>query len=414
MPFRVPRARRAAVAAITTILVGSAAAEIIGPGTFRAAYHVDRWGQRRFGFLFIDEPLHQRLAPLLGRTIALDVQELDHGDGDERRLATKIGAIDVLPQDLRFTVAWKTDDVASIEALRVAEDARVRVEATIANVTDHAVALNLDWANALDVEIAARTIIGPPEFWYGAFCEGFSRLQRGASWSVGRKRIAVGLDDVAFDGATKPSDPQGDRPKRPEATHSKRPKTMRTLAAGASLRFIVTLDHVPANEYELALIRSERMENDGHPTTTESRSNTLRLDVIESESKPSGGLRIDFDRAPADVKPKDGGVALRATFVNTTAKTLCFEVPRGRDLSDWTVGYDGSGALVHGTLWQDFVGKAEAIRLAPGASTTFDVEVPRETKLARIAWWCGRSDADETRGETALPLGYHVSRHVRL
>lgn len=406
-----PRTKRLAAVALAALLVGSASAEIVGPGTFRAAYHVDRWGQRRFGFLFVDAALHERLAPFLGKTVAIDVQALDDDNG---WLATKVGAVDPLPQDLRFSVAWKpADGDVSTEALQVADGAMVRVEATIANVTDHVVALNVDWTDALDIEVAARTAVDPSEFWSGASGQSSGLSEQGPPLNICRKRLAVGLDDVAFDAATKPGGPPAGRPIRPEATQSKRPKTTRTLAAGASLRFVATLSHLPTNEYEIALIRTERAENGGQPTTTESRSNTLRLDVIETESKASGGLRIDVDRAPADVKPKVGGVPLRATFVNTTAKTLCFEVPRKRDLSDWIVAYDAVGTLVHGTLRQDFE-KADAVRLAPGASTTFDVEVPRETKLARIVWWCGRSDADEKNGELALPLGWHVSRHVKL
>ncbi len=397
--------RVASFVAVAALTVSIARAELVGPGKFRSVYHVDRWGQHRFGFLFVDPALHERLAPHLGRTIELDVTELDR-DGIGGRRATKIGTIEPLPSDLALTVAWAEKGVGGA-TLQVTEGARVAVEVVVANTADHEVTLPIDWARTLLLEVGARTAIPPDALWAGAFGESHGLCTEHVL-SMQRRRFDVGPENTVLD-VLSSNLARRDRPARSE--------TKQTIAAKDSLRFVVTLDRLPPNEYEIALVRTERTEAErgGQPTELERRSNTLRIDVLEPEAKAVDGLRIDLVRA-AEQRARDD-VALRATFTNTADRTLCFEMPLAggrRDIAPWTVAYDGVGSLIAGSLYQDVTAEYESVRLAPGASFTVDTHVPRGARLVRIVWWCGRSDADAAKGEMALPTGWHTSGHASL
>jgi hypothetical protein len=179
----------------------------------------------------------------------------------------------------------------------------------------------------------------------------------------------------------------------------------------------VTLKNLPPNEYEVAVCRPERSTQ---KIELERRSNTLRLDVLAAAPRTVNGLTIDLARAPSDVRATEGRTALRATFTNDGKRPMCFEIScsaKGRELAANVVAYDAKGTLLQGALSraEDFRKDGmEAVRLEHGGTLKIDVEVPNETALARVVWMCSRSDADETKGDFALPLDWYASQHVRL
>lgn len=145
----------------TLVVVATLAALVVGVAaraddalTLRAAYHVDRWGQPRFGYLFVDPALHERLASFAGRTVALQVQKLDSDSGQDGFLASRIGTIEPLGDDVRWSVVFKSGPA---DFIQVSSGEAVTIAVAATNATGGDVTLSCDWADRIEVEVSSRS-----------------------------------------------------------------------------------------------------------------------------------------------------------------------------------------------------------------------------------------------------------------
>jgi hypothetical protein len=98
--------KRLLALAAVTVTAGIATAELLGPGTYRGEYEIDRWGRHLFGAYFVSADVAKILKPYQGRSVAANVAAIDQEDGWGRVTLLKVSSVDVLTNapNLRLTI----------------------------------------------------------------------------------------------------------------------------------------------------------------------------------------------------------------------------------------------------------------------------------------------------------------------
>ena len=88
-------------------------AEIIPPGVYRGTYHIDRWGQHRFGYLFVSPKLERKLKPYAGVPLSLHAIKVDQPESPGGAMITAIGDATRLPVPVGLKIEWKEGSEAA-------------------------------------------------------------------------------------------------------------------------------------------------------------------------------------------------------------------------------------------------------------------------------------------------------------
>jgi hypothetical protein len=370
--------------------------EDIPPGVYRGAYHVDRWGQRQFGFLFVAPELHEQLQPLAGVPVSLHATKVYQPINPGGAMITTLRDIQKLPAPVEIKIAFQPAAAGPAESYRqIEEDGRFSLRVMVTNRSGGPLVLG---QRPIYIRLAFHRPLHPSQ--HNSLAPFDRPGERSLSISEFRGNIRPG--DQALDARTLAA--YGDK------TFPGEPP----LEDGQTRSWTLTIERLPAREYEVSVEYSHYQPNERNFVSVP--SNVLRLDVLAAQPQPLDGLRVELMPGPAPARPGAATTAWRVRFTNDGERTVRFGLPmRGGeyDFAEHLLCYDREGErlspppLVGPISW-------ETLRLEPGASREVPVEVPRAAALARMIYYHSIAIQDATADEKPLANGCTISRHERV
>ncbi len=384
---------------------GPASAESVAPGTYRGTYRVDRWGQRRFGFLFVSPKLHGRLKPFAGAPLAIKATRIYQPLNPSGAMVTKIGGIEKLQSPLAMSIAWQEPKAGPTEALRrVAAGGRVKLRVKATNRSGERQPLG-------KAEIylvfhfhhpSGAGTADPMGYWsmHNSLWD-VQEIAGGRTFSVCEETADLVPPDQALDARSlRASSPQRHSPAAP------------SLAPGESHAWTVTVTNLPANEFELTAVHSHY--DRAAEAYVRGVSNVLRLDALAEEPLRWQGLEANLKATRASGKAPGPELEIRLT--NRGERPLRFALEEAGGALDWSralLCYDRPGTFLPVTAPKGEWGSRQ-VRLEPGEAFEATVDAPKGTALARLAFYHRVVIQDARPGERALGNGYVFSPHVKL
>ncbi len=378
-----------------------ASAEIIGPGTYRGTYAVDRWSQGRFGFLFVAEALDETLKDYAGVPLALEATGVNQPMNPGGAMITKVGKITKLTSPVAMAIAWQEPAKGPTEALRrIAAGGEIKLRITMTNRSGGDLVLR-DQSLYLAFDFHHPSGAGTSDA-MGYWSQHNSLLL----WEGESERI---LSICEAKANLLPADQVLDAAALTASSPGPRPEEAPVLADGKSHSWTVTVRNVPTNEFEITAVHSTYdREAEAYIHTI---SNVLRLDVLAAEAVAWQGLEVHLRRAADRGTAEDGWVPLEMVFTNTGQKPLRFAFQtRGgkRDLANALLCYDRRGTALAVPAPKGKWG-AEYVRVEPGKDCVVPVDAPRGTAFARLAFHHRVVVQNAKADETPLGNGYVFS-----
>jgi hypothetical protein len=175
------------------------------------------------------------------------------------------------------------------------------------------------------------------------------------------------------------------------------------LGAGETDHWLIKMENLPPNEYELAAAAVVH----GEQKRTEVQSRSLALDIGLTKPIPWQGVTASLATKEQFARIAAVETPATVTFSNEGDDTQIIHFPRREgkvDFGDALLSFDRDGRRILVPPIEDRT-DLERLQLAPGEKRSFDVTLPPNTRRARLAWdyrW------------TTLPPGYFLSQHVYL
>lgn len=382
---------------ITTICSGTVHAEGVYPGEFRGTYHLDRWNQGRFGYLFVAPELHERLQKTHGRPCILDVTKIDQPMNPGGAMATEIGEIRY-QSDIRSPVELCIqfdDESKAIKTLTSDQTLQLRV--TMTNRTAAAIPL-AGGELLLNVNFHYPSGAGttdPMGYWWSH--NGMTRHSTG-------QRVMISGQSSNLLPVNQSLDAQ--------ALHARLPgprlKSRKQIPPGKSHTWTTSISNIPPNEFEISVLhihldRKQRKRFYAH-------SNILRFNVVTNQPQSFEGLSVRL-------KPINNSRRhLKIVFTNHGNEPLRFALlERGGewDCARHLLYYDAEGTLLK---LAPLEGEKQYSRktLDPNESLTVKVPMPSRTALARCAFSHRIVLSRKKEGVDVLSTGLVLSPHLVL
>ncbi len=381
----------------------NALAERILPGVQRGTYHIDRWGQHRFSYLFVSPELEKTLKPYLRTPVILEATEVRQWMNPGGAIIMRVGKVEKLPMPVKISLSWQEPKKGPTALLRrVPAGGSIKVKVTVTNRSHQK--LLLDGRNFyLSFYLHHPSGAGfsdPMDFW--AMHESYTPFGSDKERRLCKRMTNLLPHDQTFNASVLP------------IAYSPYPRieNAHTLKQGESHSWTVTLEKLPANEYELAALYDYPERQHPYPIF----SNVLRVDALTDKPLRWQGLEVELK--PDGERQGSAGqpIPLQVRFKNTTQKPLRFgwvKIGQRVDLSDALLCYDEKGTLLPLPIP---AGKrrVETIRLEPGKSLSVQVEAPAHTAVARVVFGHCVVVRDTQPDETPVSTGYILSSHRRL
>src|SRR5262249_45358128 len=110
-----------------------AMAEIIPPGYYSGTFHIDRWNQRRFSFLFASAQVDGILNPYLGLPIELLAKEVEQPENPGGAMIKKVGKIEKLTPSVDLSIEWLYSEGQGEVLREILRNGKVKAKVSIKN-----------------------------------------------------------------------------------------------------------------------------------------------------------------------------------------------------------------------------------------------------------------------------------------
>lgn len=399
-----------ALALLLLLMPCAATAERIPRGKYRGTYRIDRWQQPRFGFLFVQPGLHDQLKEHAGQPLLIDVTNMRQPVNPGGAMIAEVGDVERQDTFVEVDLQWiqpKGDGkhlrrVQPHDSLELRLEVRNRSPAEL-DLSKCLVQLALNHrAPGDDDRLGFRSHREQiSELWLGELADATGKPSLLTEFVISEASFLLRGTDERI----------GRRPGDFTAgTSREAPK----LPVGKAVSWSITVDGLPANEYEL--VASVGKHIDRH-SRIEVESAPLLLDVLQTKPGNIDGVEVDLTLRTAAAD--DAGIAVKATLTLTNPGdfTRILYLPgEGGEvfLGDRILCFDSEGRRILTAARRGL--RYERILIEPKRSLGIEVSLPAKTKSARLVWYGGVSDKRDKLlpDAKALRPGYFLSPHVVL